>query len=850
MKPTGFHGDKADAFYIHACEDVMRDWWNDKHDTFVPMRTFCTNSSFVRVTRTGGRQCKCHGHPVDQAEPGLDDPLRYADGTILATRMQVRHFLKHMMTAADACHDAVARGQSNLIIGYNHGDETMMPPLTPVVIDATAQLCKYGWSKTRQPITTLILTFNQPGVSGTDVDTYFIAWETGTHLPVEYALGREDDGETLGRTTLDAPVHMWKNFGVRFIHRNVTAVFFLCAPHTPTLATHAKALEEFGFAPPSQLKTNALGLGMTSLGIERLRYLELVREGPDTRGIAALLMHLHRQKLGLEWHEYAVVEVIDGGNDDGDAPSGEPGADPSGDPPVVNANYYVDIECEGVDHRLSTKDLPRIGRHYGIDVPELEVAFLKLVDHRLFYGLLQHYKYSYLTGMFEWYTVVPDGGWSSYEHQGKTRRMSLRKYIVIAFHDAPLGGHRDRDHTRDAIHDAGLTWTNMKKDIDGHISHCQVCRWSKGRSLVTGMMRSREMEGPFRVLVIDFVGPMYPKTKRGNLYMFTCACPFSGWYWAIPVPADDGLTAASTFAERVMFDLAGVACVLCSDRARAFVEGVIAQLNKVFGINSVLVSALHPQSQSPAERPHREYKTLCKQFMEEFGDQWDVVAPMFQWSVRTHCKVYNGRYTPYEMITGMKPRTMIDSLLSTPAKITKRNPDDYVGDLVKYMKRVHAFVQVEHKRIRDQEQERRVRNLGSDTVLDVGDYVMLKRNPKTARPGEHVSARFQNSTDTRLFQVNAVTGGDPAKARTYTLMDPATGSTNFEFSQPVAAERLVPIEMLPLTHAHGEKTRIRANDREGDVTATCVDGKVYIQWDGETQSECIDLSRMPHEFIA
>jgi hypothetical protein len=194
---------------------------------------------------------------------------------------------------------------------------------------------------------------------------------------------------------------------------------------------------------------------------------------------------------------------------------------------------------------------------------------------------------------------------------------------------------------------------------------------------------------------------------------------------------------------------------------------------------------------------------------------------------------------------------MTDSLLSTPAKLDKTSTDDYVGDLVKYMKKVHQFVQMEHKRVREHEQDARLRHLGPDTKIDVGDYVMLKRNPKTARAGEeYMSGRFKHATDTRLFQVNAVTGGDPAKARTYTLMDPSTGSTAFEFSQPVAAERLVPIEMLPLTHAHGEYTRLKAGGREGKVTATCVDGKVYVLWDGTTQSECIDLSRMPHEFIA
>jgi hypothetical protein len=328
--------------------------------------------------------------------------------------------------------------------------------------------------------------------------------------------------------------------------------------------------------------------------------------------------------------------------------------------------------------------------------------------------------------------------------------------------------------------------------------------------------------------------------------MFTCVCPYSGWYWAIPCVDDTSNTAAMLFAERVMFDLAGVCCVLCSDRARAFVEGVIAWLNATFGISRVLGSALHPEAQSPVERPRREYKALCKQFMEEFGNQWDMVAPIFQWTVRTSCKIYNGRYTPYETITGMKPRGPLDALLSTPTVLEKPGTDTYVTDLVKYLKKVHQLVQTEHKRIRDSEQDAAFRKLGPSTHIEIGDYVMLKgHNPNT--PG--FSKRFQHLTDKRLFQVHSAPGGDPAKARAYTLMDPATGLTTFEFAQPVAADRLIAVEVLPLTHAGDVRTRFRSNNRVGEVTATCVDGRVHVRWEGSTGTEVVDLSRLDHEFL-
>ena len=64
------------------------------------------------------------------------------------------------------------------------------------------------------------------------------------------------------------------------------------------------------------------------------------------------------------------------------------------------------------------------------------------------------------------------------------------------------------------------------------------------------------------------------------------------------------------------------------------------------------------------------------------------------------------------------------------------------------------------------------------------------------------------------------------------------------------AERLVPVEVLPLTHEHGTMTRLRSGTRLGTVTAKCVDGKVYILWGDQEEPERVDLNSIPHEFIS
>ena len=61
----------------------------------------------------------------------------------------------------------------------------------------------------------------------------------------------------------------------------------------------------------------------------------------------------------------------------------------------------------------------------------------------------------------------------------------------------------------------------MYKHIQAAVHTCVVCKNVEAPPLVTGHQRTREYDGPFRYLVIDYVGPMMPESKRGRKYMFT-----------------------------------------------------------------------------------------------------------------------------------------------------------------------------------------------------------------------------------------------------------------------------------------------------------------------------------------
>ena len=151
--------------------------------------------------------------------------------------------------------------------------------------------------------------------------------------------------------------------------------------------------------------------------------------------------------------------------------------------------------------------------------------------------------------------------------------------------------------------------------------------------------------------------------------------------------------------------------------------------------------------------------------------------------------------------------------------------------------------------IRDNSQRAKYRELGAGVSLSVGDYCLVRKAPE---PG--VSTRFQAPTFDRAFQVVEAHGtGQDAKA--FTLSDLSGSRENLGFTQPVALERLVPIELLPLAQPEDDQaTRITVHragsERRATIKGQTTDGKVYVQYDDSDDERCVDLSTLKYRWIS
>ena len=96
--------------------------------------------------------------------------------------------------------------------------------------------------------------------------------------------------------------------------------------------------------------------------------------------------------------------------------------------------------------------------------------------------------------------------------------------------------------------------------------------------------------------------------------------------------------------------------------------------------------------------------------------------------------------------------------------------------------------------------------------------------------------------------------GEGAEAKTYTLCNSQGQRDNWRFVQPVAAERLTPVDILPMSApADDVNTRISLQQagvrKDGTIVSQRLDGIVYIAFDDDPDVEVpTDLTKAQYHW--
>ena len=462
--------------------------------------------------------------------------------------------------------------------------------------------------------------------------------------------------------------------------------------------------------------------------------------------------------------------------------------------------------------------------------------------------------YDETEGVFGLRCVIPAGGLRSFWYNGRSYRLSLRKSLLLMFHDSEiLGAHSNREDTLQKLRER-CVWPSMVNDVQRWVNTCSVCKLTKAQRGISTETRTELHDRPFRVIFVDCVGPIKP-TDRGFAYLVHASCPFSGYTWIKPLLTDDATSVARFLVEDVFFDIAGFPMVLRSDRGKEFTANVVRQVNELLEVQQAFGSSYHPQSQGHIEASHKRLNNVLVAYCAKHPKGWSKWAKLAQWAIRATPRRDKGHKSPYEIVTGLKPQGPIDHVLKRVSEQQLVSPDEYVSELQKCLKSIHATIADSIAEEAEKLRRKRLQEASDKEQypFQLGDFVFVKRPPHnvaaSVQAEQNVSRRLLPRADTKVYEVYKV-----LSPTTVVLCDPDTRSTELGFPQPVHVDRLISYDLCALQATTTTPLRLEVTDRnglkwKGEIQQQTATGLVRIKWDATNSTELCDLAGLEYDWI-
>jgi hypothetical protein len=230
---------------------------------------------------------------------------------------------------------------------------------------------------------------------------------------------------------------------------------------------------------------------------------------------------------------------------------------------------------------------------------------------------------------------------------------ALRRQIFEAFHASPTGGHFSPSKTFARMRRL-FFYVGMRSDIRLRCESCVPCAKSSARPpSVVGPMQTRQPRRPLEQLAVDFVGPL-PRTRRGNLYIFTIRDAATGFAIFTATPKCTADEAAEILYSRCVCYF-GISEDVTSDNGSHFRAKLFERLLVLLGTHHSYTLPYRPQGNTYAERVHSTLNRILRTLADEH-DNWDVLLPSVMFAINNTPLGDNSNITPAMAFLGFAPR--------------------------------------------------------------------------------------------------------------------------------------------------------------------------------------------------
>ena len=236
----------------------------------------------------------------------------------------------------------------------------------------------------------------------------------------------------------------------------------------------------------------------------------------------------------------------------------------------------------------------------------------------------------------------------------------IRADILKIYHDTPgNGAHFGRDKTTRKIQER-YYWPTMIADIRNHINSCLPCAQNNHRrQKPPGKLKPiPPPDGIWKLLSMNFHGPITPASRRGNRYIISLTDVLSKFVITKAVRDCSAATTVNFLTNDVILRYGTPTCIL-TDNGTHFTAQVTNNLFQKLGVTHLYTTAYHPQTNGQIERFNATMDGKISALCNEQRTNWDEMLQFvtFNYNSSIHATT---KHTPFEMMHGRQATLPFD----------------------------------------------------------------------------------------------------------------------------------------------------------------------------------------------
>ena len=301
-----------------------------------------------------------------------------------------------------------------------------------------------------------------------------------------------------------------------------------------------------------------------------------------------------------------------------------------------------------------------------------------------------------------------------------------REAIMQIAHDSIMGGHLGYKKTLDKIR-AQFTWPGITADVERYCKSCDACQRTipKGKVVKAPLGSMPIIETPFHRVAVDLVGPIVPKSDKGNRYILTLVDYATRFPEAVALKTTDTEKVAEALVD--MFARVGIPNEVLSDNGPQFISDVMKEVGRLLSLRQLKSTPYHPMCNGLVEKFNGTLKLMLRRMAEERPKDWDRYISSLLFAYREAPQASTG-FSPFELLYGRSVRGPLSILreiwTNEETEAETKTTYQYVLDL---KERLETTCKLAHEELRKSgERYRKYYDKGSkESKLKVGDKALI-----------------------------------------------------------------------------------------------------------------------------